>query len=232
MFRQYPNRATRISLVVLMTLQFGLNSLLMAPSASAQQPTEEQVFVPPAVKSVDKNRLRTMARPRQVSNPEKLRSLKNVQNVTPIIKTKRIWQTVLRLTPRRSFALAGYWYFNGVAFFTPRWFDEDEGVALFVNPEPVGSQMVLRFTGQPGQRYAVDVTLGIGGNPGTNTYRVGCAVDGVPGPTKTIQVGNGPTEHLFFDLAPSTSGQYMVSVSCDQMTSWWFFSSLELGLLK
>ena len=245
MFQQYTNRATRISLVVfLMTIQFDLNGLLMLPAASAQQPAGQQVFVPPAIRSVDSNKLRAMAKPRPLSAPEKMKLLTSMPSVGPRIKSTNLWKPVLRLTPRNSFfstpTLKAYWFFNEVVCFTPHLFDDD-GVALFVKPaDGNGNQMELRFAGTPGKLYAVDVTLGIGGNTGTNTYRVRCDADGNKDSEKKFEFKTGPIakfEHLLFDLAPSTSGQYIVAISMisntrDPSFSWWYFSSLEVGMVE
>jgi hypothetical protein len=243
MFQQYTVRATRISLVALMTLQFALSGLMMAPSAPAQQPAGQQVFVPPAIKAVDHNELGAMATHGQWSPQEKMSLLKSMPSVSPLISAPNVLQPFLRLTPRYSFVskpgtVEAYWSFNQVVYFTPRWWD-DEGVALFEGPLEFGSQMVLRFSGQPNQKYAVDVTLGIGlaGEKGTNTYRVVCVVDGTPLPAKKFEFKTAPRrhEHLLFDLAPSTSGEYMVTISMipntkpDEPHSWWYFSSLEVN---
>jgi len=246
MSKQYANRATRMSLVVLMmTIQLALNGLLMPPDASAQQPAGQQVFGPPAIRSVDNNKLRAVARPGPLSALEKMRLLKSMPSVAPRIKSTNVWKPFLRLTPRNSYVskpgtVEAYWYFNQVVYFTPRWWD-DEGVALFVGSLENGSQMVLRFSGQPNRKYAVDVTLGIGlaGDEGTSTYRVVCVVDGTPLPAKKIELKTAPRrhEHLLFDLAPSKSGEYMVTISMIPNTtnpgnSWWYFSSLEVGIVE
>jgi hypothetical protein len=235
-----------MSLVVLMmTIQLALNALLMPPDASAQQPAGQPLFVPPAIRSVDNNKLRAMAKPTPLSAPEKMKLLKSILSVDPRIKSTNEWKPFLRLTPRNSFVstpgtFEAYWYFNQVVFFTPHWWDDD-GVALFVGPLENGSQMVLRFSGQPNQKYAVDVTLGIGlaGEEGTNTYRVVCVVDGTPLPAKKIEFKTAPRRHvhLLFDLAPSKSGEYMVTISMIPNTtnpgnSWWYFSSLEVGTVQ
>jgi hypothetical protein len=243
MFKQYTNRATRMSLVVLMmTIQFALNGLLMPLSASAQQPAGQPehagqpILVPPAVRAadskVDSKKLRAMANPARLSPPEKMKLLKS-----PLITSKTVWKPLLRLTPRNSFVsntlFEGYWYFNEVAFFTPHWWDDD-GVALFVSPLENGTQMVLRFAGQPNKPYAVDVTLGIPGHPTTNQYKVVRVVDGVTGPAKTFTVGPNAIEHLLFDLAPSTSGEYIVTITSIQkdFNAYWYFISLELGIVE
>lgn len=246
MFQEYTNRATRISLVVfLMTIQFTLNGLLMPPTASAQQPVGQQVFVPSELRSVDHNTLRTLAKATPLSAPEKLKLLKSMTFVGPSIKSTTVWKPVLRLTPRNSFVsnpgtLKAYWHFNQVVFFTPQWWD-DQGVALFAGSLENGSQMVLRFSGQPNQKYAVDVTLGIGlaGDEGTSTYRVVAVVDGKTLPAKKFDFKIAPRrhEHLLFDLAPSKSGEYMVTISMIPNTnnngnSWWYFSSLEVGTVQ
>jgi len=246
MFQQYTIHATRISLVVLMTLQFALSVLLMAPGASAQQHAGQEVFVPPALlRSVDRNKLRAMAKTGQLSPPEKMRLLKSMPTASPLIKSTNVWKPFLRLTPRNPYVskpgtVEAYWYFNQVVYFTPRWWD-DEGVALFVGSLEFGSQMVLRFSGQPNQKYAVDVTLGIGlgGDDIISTYRVVCVVDGTPLPAKKIDLKTAPRrhDHLLFDLAPSNSGEYMVTISMIPNTtnpgnSWWYFSSLEVGIVE
>ena len=248
MSKQYTNRATRISLVVfLMTSQFALTGLLMPPDASAQQHAGQEVFVPPALRSVDRNKLRAMAKTRPLSPPEKMRLLKSMPTASPLIKSTNVWNSVLRLTPRNSYVskpgtVEAYWYFSQVVYFTPRWWD-DEGVALFVGSLEFGSQMVLRFSGQPDQKYAVDVTLGIGlgGDDVTSTYRVVCVVDGTPLPAKNFEFKTAPRrhEHLLFDLAPSKSGEYMVTISMipnpntkADPPSWWYFSSLEVGTVQ
>ena len=231
MFQQYTVRVTRISLVALITLQFALSGLIMAPSATAQQPARQQVFVPPAIKSVANNK-----------PAEEMRLLNSMPSLSPHIKSTNVVKPFLRLTPRTSFVskpgtVEAYWYFNQVVYFTPRWWD-DEGVALFEGSLEGGSQMVFRFSGQPNQKYAVDVTLGIGlgGDKGISTYRVVCVVDGTPLPAKKIELETAPRrhEHLLFDLAPSTSGEYMVTISMVPNTTndphyWWYFSSLEVA---
>ena len=247
MFQQYTIHANRISLVVLMTLQFAVSGLVMPPDVSAQQHAwqpehaGQPLFVPPAVKAadskVDTRKLRAMANPARLSPPEKMKLLKSMPTVSPLIKLKTVWKPLLRLTPRNSFVsntlFEGYWYFNEVAFFTPHWWDDD-GVALFVSPLENGDQMVLRFAGQPNQPYAVDVTLGIPGHPSTNRYKVVIVVDGVTGPAKTFTIGPEAIEHLLFDLAPSTSGEYIVTISSisKDFNAYWYFSSLEVGMLQ
>jgi hypothetical protein len=213
----------------------------------SQQTAGQQVFVPPALRSVDHKKLRAMAKTGQLSAPEKMRLLKSMPTASPLIKSTNVWKPVLRLTPRNSWvstpAVKAYWYFNEVVFFTPQWWDDD-GVALFSGPLENGTQMVLRFSrraDQPNQAYAVDVTLGIGlaGDEGTNTYRVVCVVDGTPLPAKKIELKTAPRrhDHLLFDLAPSKSGEYMVTISMIPNTttdphSWWYFSSLEVGIVE
>lgn len=246
MFQQYTNRATRMSLVVfLMAIQFALNGVLMPPDASAQQHAGQEVFVPPALGSVDHKKLKAMANPVRLSAPEKMRLLKSMPTASPLIKSPNVLKPFpLRLTPRNSFVskpgtVEAYWYFNEVVYFTPRWWD-DEGVALFVGSLEFGSQMVLRFSGQAHQKYAVDVTLGIGlaGDDVISTYRVVCVVDGTPLPAKNFEFKTAPRrhEHLLFDLAPSKSGEYMVTISMipnpktkADPHSWWYFLSLEVA---
>jgi hypothetical protein len=247
MFQQYTIHATRISLVVLMSLQFAVSGLVMPRDASAQQHAGQPehagqpLFVPPAVKAVDSKvdtrKLRAMANPARLSPPEKMKLLKGTPTVSPLITSKSVWKPLLRLTPRNSFVsntlFEGYWYFNQVAFFTPHWWD-DEGVALFVSPLENGTQMVLRFAGQPNQAYAVDVTLGIPGQPSTNRYKVVIVPDGRPDPPKEFKVGPNVIEHLLFDLAPSTSGEYIVTITSieKEFNAWWYFISLEAGMLQ
>jgi hypothetical protein len=242
MFQQYTIHATRISFVVLMTLQFTVSCLVMPPDASAQQHSGQPehagqpLFVPPALRAVDpkvdSDKARAMANPAQLSPREKMKLLKS-----PLITSKNVWKPLLRLTPRNSFVsntvFEGYWYFNQVAYFTPRWWDDD-GVALFVSPLDSGTQMVLRFSGQPNQPYAVDVTLGIPGHPSTNQYKVVRVVDGVTGPAKTFTVGPNAIEHLLLDLGPSKSGQYIVTITSiqEKFNAWWYFISLEVGIVE
>jgi hypothetical protein len=243
MFQQYTNRATRISLVVfLMTIQFALNGLLMPPGASAQQHAGQPehagqpILVPPTLRAVepkvDSNKVRAMANPARLSPREKMKLLKS-----PLITSKNVWKPLLRLTPRNSFVsntlFEGYWYFNEVAFFTPHFWDDD-GVALFVSPLENGTQMVLRFAGQPNKPYAVDVTLGIPGHPSTNRYKVVIVMDGVNGPPKEFKVGPNAIEHLLLDLAPSTSGEYIVTITSieKEFNAWWYFISLEVGIVE
>jgi hypothetical protein len=242
MFQQYTIHATRISLVVLMSLQFALSGLVMPPDASAQQHAGQPehagqpLIVPPVVKAadpkVDTNKLREMANPARLGPREKMTLLKS-----PLITSKNVWKPLLRLTPRNSFVsntlFEAYWYFNEVAFFTPHWWDDD-GVALFVSPLENGTQMVLRFAGQPNKPYAVDVTLGIPGHPSTNQYKVVRVVDGVSGPAKTFTVGPNAIEHLLFDLEPAKSGEYIVTITSIQkeFNAYWYFISLEVGMVQ
>ena len=221
MFNQHGNRATRIFRAASMTLAFALSGLLMQSTASAQPPSGPQIFVPPVL----------MVKPAQLSAPEKLKLLKSMPTVTPTSKSKTVWEPVLKLTPQHSYTSAAYWYFSQPAVFTPHWW-EDEGAAIYVTVATT-PQMIMRFGGgQANQAYAIDVTLGIGGNPGSNTFSVGYVVDGVAVDPQSITVGNGPYEHLLLELPPSKSGQYIVVVHCTQLTSWWYFSSLEVAMLQ
>jgi hypothetical protein len=219
-----------------------LSALLMPLSASAQQHAGQPehagqpILVPAAVKAVDPKvdirKLRAMANPARLSPTEKMKLLKS-----PLITSKNVWNPLLSLTPRNSFVsntlFEAYWYFNEVAYFTPRWW-EDDGVALFVSPLDSGTQMVLRFSGQANQPYAVDVTLGIPGHPSTNQYKVVRVVDGVTGPAKTFTVGPNAIEHLLLDLGPSKSGQYIVTITSiqEKFNAWWYFISLEVGIVE
>jgi hypothetical protein len=151
-------------------------------SASGQRPAEVRPVdinkLRPTGGPIDVNKLRAMGKAPQLSPAEKLIRLKKEPSVGAEAHSKTLWKPVsgFRLTPRNSYfaPTRSYWYFNQPALFTPHLYD-DEGVALFVSAVPnadSGNQMVLLFNGQPNTTYGVDITLGIGGNPGTNTFKV------------------------------------------------------------
>ena len=201
-----------------------------AISAFAQRPDRRQVLVPAEARKLDTAKLRTAPAPGRLIPARKLAMLKTMSDVEPANKSKTNWTPFFRLTPQSPFAQQGYWYFSAPAVYTPHWYD-DEGVALFVSPAPTSSQMVLLFSGQPNQAYAIDVTVWVNS---TTSYRIGYAVDGTPAAPKERKFDTAKPgfEHLVFDLPASTSGEYEIGISCTQMGSWWAFYSLEAGTLQ
>jgi hypothetical protein len=202
----------------------------LAISVSAQRPDRKQIFVPPDVRRIDSAKLQTVAKLGQLSPARKLALLKTMPDINPGNASKTTWTPFFRLTPRSPFTQPGYWYFSAPAVYTPHWYD-DEGVALFVNASPNSNQMVLLFSGQPNQAYAIDVTMWVNDVAG---FRFGYAVDGTPVTPKERKFNPAKPEfqHLIFDLPASTSGEYEVAVTCIDMKAWWAFYSLEVGALQ
>ena len=223
--KQSGYRAMQISLFALIVLTGAL-----AISVSAQQPDTKRVFAPREIKRIDNAKLRAAANPQRLSPAAQMRLLKAMPDVNPGNKSKTVWKPFFRLTPRNPFAQPGYWYFNQPILYTPHWYD-DEGVAFFETAAPTSSQMVLLFSGQPNQAYAIDVTLWTNG---ATKFQFGYAVDGTPAPLKVRPLNDGKSGfvHLVFDLPASTSGEYEIGISCTLTTAWFGFFSLEAGSLQ
>ena len=203
---------------------------VLAISALAQRPDLKQRFVPPDVLRSDSAKLLRVSNPPRLSPAQKMAMLKSMPDVNLGNKSKTIWNPFFRLTPRAPIAPAGYWYFNVPAVYTPHWYN-DEGVAFYVSPAPTSSQMILLFSGQPNQAYAIDVTVFVND---VTRYRIVYAVDGTPVTPKDrkFEPSQPGFAHLVFDLPASTSGEYEVTISCTEMKAWWGFYSLQVGALQ